>query len=384
MKKLLFIIPDLGFGGTNPSLEALYNHLKYQYDIKVFAIAHQPRSRTFLFDEVLLPQQRDLSLLFANLSDLSGFNKILAFLIKLPDAILRLCHIDIRRYVCKKSVKVIEASSGFDTVIAYQEGVATQFVSLFQVKNKVAWIHCNYEKWRAKDYSELNLYLNYKNIVCVSDYTASIFSRRYPLLESRVVGVHNFVDSKTILRLGSENIDDARFNNERFTILSVGRFHNIKRFRAIPQIAKYLKEKGVDFCWFVLGDGSDKKEVETFVDNLNNYKVSQFVKWLGGKSNPYPYFKQSDLYVCTSESEACPMVFIEAKLFGIPIVTTDFPSSYEFIENNVNGVITPLEKMSEVLCDILTNNNQYDILKTNVSCFSYDNSRLMLKLSAIL
>lgn len=384
MKKLLFVIPDLGFGGTNPSLEALYSHLKNQFVISVFAIAHQPRSRPFLFDEVLLPQQRSLSCLFANLHELSGFNKILSFIIKLSDAIFRLCHIDLRRYVCKKSVKTIEASSDFDTVIAYQEGTATQFVSLFQVKDKVAWVHCNYEKWRAKDYSDLDLYRNFNYIVCVSDYTASVFSRRYPILKSRVVGVHNLVEPKNILSLGSEDIDDARFNSERFTILSVGRFHSVKRFRVIPQIAMYLKEKGVDFCWYILGDGSDLKEVELFIDNLNKYQVSQYVKWLGGKSNPYPYFNHSDLYVCTSESEACPMVFIEAKLLGVPIVTTDFPSSYEFIENNINGVITPLEKMPEVLYEILTNKTQYDVIKTNVSNFLYDNTQLMLKLSAVL
>ena len=81
---------------------------------------------------------------------------------------------------------------------------------------------------------------------------------------------------------------------------------------------------------------------------MEKYSVQDCVKWLGGKSNPYPYFKKADIYVCLSESEACPMVFKEAKLFGLPIVTTDFPSAYEFV-NEEDGIISSLENMPDAI-----------------------------------
>ena len=70
--------------------------------------------------------------------------------------------------------------------------------------------------------------------------------------------------------------------------------------------------------------------------------------WLGEKVNPYPYFKDTDQYVCLSELEACPMVFLEAKLFNIPIVTTDFPSAREFVKDG-EGTISPLEDLPQAI-----------------------------------
>lgn len=384
MKQVLFVIPDLGCGGTNPSLEALYSHLKNYYKITVFALVHQPRSRSYLFDEVLLPADINLSLLFANFHDLSGLNQLRSFVIKSLNILLRLFHVDLSRCICVKAVRRLELASNYDTIVAYQEGRATQFVSLFHILNKVAWVHCNYDQWRSRDYSEQVIYCSFCHIVCVSAYTASVFSNRYPLLKNRVIGVHNFIESESIIKLGNERIDDASFNNDKFTILSVGRFHSIKQFHEIPQIASILKTKGVDFNWYILGEGYDKKEVKLFVDNLNKFQVSHNVKWLGGKSNPYPFFKHSDLYVCTSKSEACPMVFIEAKIFGVPIVTTDFPSSYEFIINNVTGIITPMKDMSDVLFDVITSKTKYIVIKNNVSNFVFDNNTQFSKLETIL
>lgn len=53
---------------------------------------------------------------------------------------------------------------------------------------------------------------------------------------------------------------------------------------------------------------------------------------------------EADLYVCLSESETCPMVFLEAQLFNLPIVNTYFPSANEFIDNE-SGKIFQIENI---------------------------------------
>lgn len=383
MKRILFVIPDLGVGGTNPSLEALYNQIKSIYSVNVFAISHQPRSREFLFDPVLMPQCKGLSCLYTDFEKQHGLDKLLAFLYKSIGQIAQLFGFDFKKYVGRKCVKQIESSYSFDSVVAFQEGFATKFVSLFENKHKIAWVHCNYDKWLPKGLSEDTLYSLFTHIVCVSNYTVSVFASRYPSLSRRTVGIHNFVEKEQIIHLSNKTVDDIRFNNKSFTILSAGRFHSVKRFREIPKIAARLREHSLDFRWYIIGNKSDITEMTLFNDNCQKYNVSDYVIWLGEKSNPYPYFRASDLFVCTSESEACPMVFIESKILGLPIVTTNFPSSFEFIENRVNGIIATLNELPDAIHEMMTKNSLYSSIKESIQKTSSDNTQLLSKIEEL-
>ena len=106
------------------------------------------------------------------------------------------------------------------------------------------------------------------------------------------------------------------------------------------------------------------------------------VVYLGGKSNPYPYFKMADLLVCVSESEACPMIFNEAKLLNLPIVSTDFPSAFEFIDRDKDGRITQIEAMADTIADIISEDSKRN---TNDSTFDANelNDRILLQLSQL-
>jgi len=347
MKRLLFILPGLATGGTNSSFDALYHHLKTSYDISVFAISHQPHNHQYSFETVLLPKNSFLSYAFSNYGSQQGFEKILSFFVKTIQSILLIFKFNITWLYAKRYIQKLEKSNNYDYVIGFQEGYSTRFTSLFNNLNKVCWVHCDYDKWMPKEKTELMLYSKFKTIVCVSEYTRNIFSKRYPPLANKTIAIHNLIDTERILELGNYSIEDSRYKSEGYVILSVGRFHPVKRFREIPAVASELKKSGLHFTWYVLGPG-DNIELSAFNTNVDYYAVRDCVKWLGGKSNPYPYFKTADLYVCLSESEACPMVFLEAQLFNLPIITTDFPSSSEFIQSG-NGVISSLKQIPSAI-----------------------------------
>ena len=352
MKKILFIIPSLTTGGTNSSLDSYYHFLKIKYDIKVFSISHQPRSNQYSFDEALLPQDLILSLLFSNYNIQKGLFRFFAFFLKIFQRILRMMKIDLIKAYAIHIIKKLEEQRKYDIVIGFQEGNATSIASQFHCPLKIAWIHCNYDAYLPKGMSEEKIYEKFCKIVCVSQYTASVFSCRYPLLKEKTIFIYNLIDPIKIQKQAEQPIDDTRFENNHLILLSVGRFNTVKRFREIPAIASVLKNKGLSFTWYIIGppDGSDESSL--FSERLIQYNVEDCVKWLGGKANPYPYFKTADLYVCLSESEACPMVFKEAKLFALPVVTTDFPSSYEFIHEE-EGCITSFEKLSEAITSMI-------------------------------
>lgn len=347
-KRLLFIIPGLATGGTNSSLDSFYLKLKEQYDISVFAISHQPCNHHYSFAASLLAEDILLSLIYSNYAAQRGWRKLMVFPIKIILLLFRFVGKEYGLIRAKRVVQKLAQDKYFDIVVGFEEGRATKMAAMFRTPVKIAWIHCNYAKLAPQEMSEESLYASFTKIVCVSQYTASTFSHLYPKMSSRTVAVPNLIDVNRILQMGALSIDDSRFVHNGWTLLSVGRFNTVKRFREIPAIAGVLKNHGLRFTWYVLGPRDCTNESALFKANVEKYEIGDCVKWLGGKSNPYPYFKASDLYVCLSESEACPMVFKEAQLFGLPIVSTDFPSAYEFVDGG-NGIVTTLEKLGEAV-----------------------------------
>lgn len=350
MKKILFIIPGLATGGTNTSLDSFYGLLKKRYRISIFAISHQPHSHQYSFEDSLLPKNAILSLFYSNYDSQKGTNKIWAFFIKNIRFLFRLCNVDCSFYYARKVVKKLEKREIFDYIVGFQEGYATEIAALFNNPNKVCWIHCDYDKWLPYHKSELSLYFKFKKIICVSEYTASTFARRYPSLEKRIFAIQNVIDEEKIIKLANCPLDDSRYKRDCFTILTVGRFARVKHFRDIPSIASELNRLGFVYKWYIIGP----EDQEEFIDfKLNNklYATEKKVIWLGSKSNPYPYFKNADLYVCVSESEACPMVFKEAQLLGLPIISSNFPSAKEFI-NEKEGKIVKVEEIAKTIVDL--------------------------------
>jgi len=91
-----------------------------------------------------------------------------------------------------------------------------------------------------------------------------------------------------------EKINDSKYTNHAFTIISVGRIDPVKRFCLIPQIAKQLLAKGCHFKWYILGSNDCSGEFKLLRNNIEKCGINDTVIWLGNKNNPYPYFAQSN------------------------------------------------------------------------------------------
>ena len=101
--------------------------------------------------------------------------------------------------------------------------------------------------------------------------------------------------------------------------------------------------------------------------NIKEYDVADCVKVLGEKKNPYPFFKSANLLVSTSISEACPMIFNEAKILNLPIISSDFPSAYEFIVPGKDGYICDIDTMPTMIEQIIQIMAMYQSFKPEIS-----------------
>ena len=382
-KKVLFIIQSIWVGGTNSALCSLYNNLdKSRYDISVWAL-DSFGGRKVDYREAMLTDQGFVAAYYSSGHYDNKRQKIGCFIVKSLKKIIKIFYKEFDEYVAKKAIGKIEKKYQFDTVVAYNEGVVP-FTSFFKCKKKIAWVHCDYNKHLPIGKTEETYYSRYHTIVTVSQYTTNIIKKRYPNLADKCVSIYNLLDTAKVQNLADACIDDYRFITDKFTIISVGRIAPVKQFRLIPQIAAKLVEQGCDFRWYIIGPEFDKKESKNIIDNIATYNVSNYVQWLGGKNNPYPYFKASNLYVCTSESEACPMVFIEAKTLETPIVTSDFPAAKEFVHQGIDGFITAIEDIANPIAKIIKDEKLQATLHANVASYSYSNLDILSQIDLIL
>ena len=368
LPKILFVTPDLRYGGTNSSLSNLFDSLKERYEIDVYSL-YDKRIGDYSFSDRILHTDQFLYSYFGYITDLSGWILIKVALRKILFRFLEVFGLNIKKRLFLHSINKLNINQ-YAVVIAFQEGAATEFVSMIGDIKKIAWIHCDYARYHLliKRDEEL-IYNGFDRIVCVSEYTSQSFKNIYPSLSDKVISIYNIYDKERAIQLAKDTIDDFRFDTSTFTILSVGRIDKVKRFSTIPWIARKLYENNKKFKWYVIGNVVEEDEYRLLVKNIMENGMEDYVILLGGKANPYPYFAKSDLFVSTSSSEACPIVFLEAQTFNLPIVTTDFGSSYEFIVHGKNGYISSIERMERSIMDVMDGYLQYapqEIINNNI------------------
>lgn len=384
MKKLLFVLSATSMGGTSKALENLYNaHNPHEWDMDVFVLTHN-EYREVSYRKAMLPKNRLASAFYCFFDRQQGLEKVYVLFVKILRRVCDLLHIDLERWVLGNVIKQLDIAQ-YDTIVDFTgTGYGTtRLVSMMDGKHRIGWIH-GFGKSEAEERSKERYYAQFDSLVCVSQQTCNRCGELYPRLKDRMVAIHNIMDTDKVIRLSQEAIDDDRYVTDSFTILSVGRISAVKRFSHIPQIAAKLKERHLAFRWYIIGPTYENDEVERLESNITRFAVEDCVMWLGGKDNPYPYFRKADLFACTSLSEAGPIVSNEARVLDIPVISADFPAAFEFIQDGESGVIAPLEQFAESIEQLMTDKGHYQHIKDIVTSMRYPSAPIIQQIDQLL
>ena len=391
MKSLLFILPGFTTGGTVFSTLNMISLLcKEGYKVSVLAMTHQGTAKCAYSQFNILDEKFWISIISGATNKEHGYRRIASITVKLASKLLKHFNIDIKRFIYRKAASDLQRHQHFDIVVACQEGSATQFVSYFSNAKRIAWVRCEYSSYKSmvteeKYLEELrHIYPSYDNIVCVSATTRMDFLRYFANLENRVLAIHNIQDIESIEKKGDECIPET-FPDNSFMIVSIGRIAPQKRFHKIPEIANIMKDKGISFNWYIIGDGNVDGEGDKLTHNIETYQCQDYVILLGHKQNPYPYIKRADLLVNTSYTEACPRVLAEARILNTPVVCADFKSATEFVDNGENGYIGTIDELPSIIGELITNEECYSRIKqaSNSNSQAEENAIIMTQLKSL-
>ena len=128
------------------------------------------------------------------------------------------------------------------------------------------WIHIDVSKLTHNSLDKFyESYMKFDNIICVSNTAKESFCKLYPQLSKKVSVIYNFFDVDDIIKKSKESID---FDNEQFTLLSIGRLIEQKAYPRAINVVKKLVVEGYDFKWYIIGEGADRPFVEELIEKL--------------------------------------------------------------------------------------------------------------------
>ena len=379
-KKILFVIPDFYIGGTNKSLENLLLLIdNNKYEIRIFSLYED--GDFYYKEKVFKPYLIKKSIFYRLFHDHFLFRKFSTLA-----SLLFRCNAS--RFLHKFEINRIQKKENFDSVIAYQESSATICVSMLRnCSNRIAWVHCELRYWlqdlvKGRKLEDAGDYSKYDKIICVSESARQSFLSLYPQLSDKVMFIYNSVDDNQIKELADDVKANVPFSDNTFNILSVGRFSPTKQFDLIPKIVSELKKiTSKPFCWYIIA--STEECLQDMLEKIEKYDVSREVILLGAKDNPYPYFKKSDLFVCTSESESFSYVIAESKVLHVPVLCNDIPVAKEVVSDE-EGWISSIADMPGTLSRIIDKNNGiYTSVKEKILNYQYNNHEILKKFEDI-
>ena len=352
-KRVLFIMPQYEIGGITVSLYSLLSKIdpvRIQADI--FAAPTGPYKGKMPNCREL-PQNIWLSYPYIGGNALVKVFQTIVYGLRYALSKLHINTFPLLYWIGGKSLH----TDKYDAVVCFSEGMA-YMVSCFPAKKKIQWIHCDYRRHLGTNNPKFERYAyeRYDTVVCVSDFVKGVFSEIYPEFAHKAIAIHNVINVEDIQAKAKDDKDfDDRFKTDAFTIVSCGRLDPIKGFNKIPALANKVKSlTDKPFRWFIIGGGfaDEQNRIESEIKKCH---LDDTVILLGAKTNAYPYIAMAGIYVCTSESESFPLVVNEAKALSVPIISNNFPSVYESVEEGVDGYVVSLEAMPEKIANIMTN-----------------------------
>ena len=319
MKKVLFLIHDLGQGGAEKVLVNLVNNMDpSKFDITVTALFGGGVNEQFL-----APHIRYRTVFSKAFPGNSHIMKLLS-----PRLLHRLC-----------------VKERYDIEVSYLEGPSARIISGCKDSDTrlVCWIHSTINSAAAgavafRSFREAaSCYGRFQQIVCVSNGIRKAFLSVFPTVPACCV-LYNTIQSDLILESARESIPAEMSRDGDIHLTGVGTLKAVKGFDRLIRVHKRLRDAGYPVITNILGRGPD---LEKLRQQAADAGVRDSVRFLGYDTNPYKYVSRSDLFVCSSHSEGFSTAATEALIVGTPVCTVEVSGMKEMLgENNEFGVVT--------------------------------------------
>ncbi len=366
MKKLTFLVLHLGTGGIEYSTLNTCNALCNMYDIEIISFYKLKNNISDKFNDKI-----KITYLYDGEPNRKEFKEALKKHnpLKLSkEAILALNILSKKKNLVIKAIKNINSGIIISTRMEFNI-----LLSKYGHKDvlKIAQEH----QYHNNDQKYINNIKNkYQNLDYLLALTVTLKKDYEEFLKGtnvKVVLIPNMLDS----------LSDEKSLLDSNNIISVGRFHEVKRF---PLLLDVISKLDTNIKLVLVGDGDQRKIIEEKIKQLN---LDQRVILTGMLDHNHinEWFSKSSLFVMTSKSEGLPMVLLEAMNYGLPCIAFRTPNGVsDIINNDDNGYIIDNDNVDEMvkkINDLLDNKTKLIDMGENAkkTCIRFSKEEIVKK-----
>lgn len=392
MKRILLFSHALELGGAERALIGLLDSIDYsRYSVDLFLMRHQGEMMAFIPEKVrLLPEMPQYASLAVPITDVvrrgqmgvalgRAYGKWRTAQYIKKNAITGECGVALdysHKYTRPFMPSVGEGE--YDLAISFL--TPHYFVAeKVQAKCKLAWIHTDYSRVQVDVASEEPMWGRYDHIAAISPAVGEAFAGVFPALAGKLLPLENIVSARLVRADAAGDVSAEMPEDGSIRLLSVGRYTNAKNFDNVPYICRHLRQMGLNVKWYLIGYGGDEELIRRSIAETG---MEEHVILLGKKANPYPYIAACDLYVQPSRYEGKAVTVREAQMLGKPVVITRYATSASQLEEDVDGVIVPMdnEGCAAGIAALLRNEEKMERLRQTCLTRDYSNAEEVAKI----
>lgn len=291
MKKIGFCINSLEMGGAEKLLVDIINTLSETKEYEIFLLTKE-KSNSYFYNKIkdkvkyfYLLEKEEKSSFFSNLK-----NSIL------------------------KKIKFRKFAGNVNIIIDFLDCDFYKYIKKVKNKQKISWLHLNYEELKRKKKIERKIYYYDKTIVTADDMEKEIKAETKNL---RIYKIYNLIDFSMIdkkLEESKEKLPEEEY------FLTVCRLDEEQK-DVTTLINAFSRYKGKEKL-LIIGDGKDREKLEKL---CKDKKIENKVTFLGTLTNPYVFVKKAKCFILSSKGEGFGLVVAEALYCGTKVISSNCP-----------------------------------------------------------
>lgn len=368
-QKLIFVIPHLTIGGVQKSLISALKAIDYdKYDVTLYLRKNRTELLPFVDKRVNVIINKDLNFYSKPFARIFQLRILLAKFLGKKDKATKINNIleeKIRQKAMEYERRTYFASAHFDIAVAYVQGYVALFVdSCIDADKKIVFYHTS-----TNENPEINgkIINNFATIGALHSLQKDLIEEWYPKTKGKIRIVENYTDREMLV---SQSKEVSLPETGKTVICSCGRFAPVKGFDLAVNAAKKLKDGGMDYIWYFVGDGPERSKLENLIAE---YGLNENIVITGMQKNPYPYMAACDIYVQPSHEEAMPVTILEAHRLGRPVISTATVGGKKLVESGKNGVVCEIsaESLAQSITALLADKERYADMINNLKTTDY-------------
>ena len=267
-RKLLFLIESLSGGGAEKVLSTLLQHLDYsKFEVTLCCICDIGK-----YIEEVKPYVH-YSYILPNPSEFKGWKKF----------IYKLQYKFIYNWLPLKWIYQWFVPHHANVEIAFVEGFATKLLahSTNKKAKKIAWVHIDLEQfhWTQSIYQNIKqeeiAYQKFNQLITVSETAKIGFKRKFKNVSIPIKTLYNPINSQEIIDK-SQAIVSLPPKKSSIRLVSIGRFTKQKAYTRLLNIINKLNTQKYLIQLWLLGDGEQRNQLETYIKGNHLEKVVSF------------------------------------------------------------------------------------------------------------